>query len=165
MESQVSMFKGFLQRPQEYMVGLAVVVILAVMVMPIPVFLLDLLLSFSLTFALIVLLVSILHEYRLTMGKVSIGLDLNKVFNAISSGAAQSWQLDNRFHTMVKGEFDFGFGIDLMIKDLKIAINQANRNNVPLKTVQSILDEYIILSEMGGGDQDTSSLIKSLQNS
>ena len=101
----------------------------------------------------------------INFAKAQEGLDLNKVFNAISSGAAQSWQLDNRFHTMVKGEFDFGFGIDLMIKDLKIAINQANRNNVPLKTVQSILDEYIILSEMGGGDQDTSSLIKSLQNS
>jgi 3-hydroxyisobutyrate dehydrogenase-like beta-hydroxyacid dehydrogenase len=100
----------------------------------------------------------------INFAKAQEGLDLNKVFNAISSGAAQSWQLDNRFHTMVKGEFDFGFGIDLMIKDLKIAINQANRNNVPLKTVQSILDEYIILSEMGGGDQDTSSLIKSLQN-
>ena len=100
----------------------------------------------------------------INFAKAQEGLDLNKVFNAISSGAAQSWQLDNRFHTMVKGEFDFGFGIDLMIKDLKIAINQANRNNVSLETVQSILDEYIILSEMGGGDQDTSSLIKSLQN-
>ena len=66
---------------------------------------------------------------------------------------------------MVKGEFDFGFGIDLMIKDLKIAINQAKSDDVSLETVQSILDEYIVLSKMGGGDQDTSSLIKSLQNS
>ena len=101
----------------------------------------------------------------INFAKAQEGLDLNKVFNAISSGAAQSWQLDNRFHTMVKGEFDFGFGIDLMIKDLKIAINQAKSNDVSLETVQSILDEYIVLSEMGGGDQDTSSLIKSLQNS
>ena len=101
----------------------------------------------------------------INFGKAQDGLDLNKVFNAISSGAAQSWQLDNRFHTMVTGEFDFGFGIDLMIKDLKIAINQAKRKGVSLETVQRILDEYIILSEMGGGDQDTSSLIKSLQNS
>jgi 3-hydroxyisobutyrate dehydrogenase-like beta-hydroxyacid dehydrogenase len=101
----------------------------------------------------------------INFGKAQDGLDLNKVFNAISSGAAQSWQLDNRFHTMVTGEFDFGFGIDLMIKDLKIAINQAKRKGVSLETVQRILDEYIILSEMGGGNQDTSSLIKSLQNS
>ena len=101
----------------------------------------------------------------INFAKAQEGLDLNKVFNAISSGAAQSWQLDNRFHTMVKGEFDFGFGIDLMIKDLKIAINQAKSNDVSLETVQSILDEYIVLSKIGGGDQDTSSLIKSLQNS
>ncbi len=99
----------------------------------------------------------------INFAKAQEGLDLNKVFNAISSGAAQSWQLDNRFHTMVKGEFDFGFGVDLMIKDLKIAINQANNNGVSLETVQSILDEYIVLSEKGGGNQDTSSLINSLQ--
>ena len=99
----------------------------------------------------------------INFAKAQEGLDLNKVFNAISSGAAQSWQLDNRFHTMVKGEFDFGFGVDLMIKDLKIAINQAGINGVSLVTVQGILDEYIALSEKGGGSQDTSSLIKSLQ--
>ena len=64
---------------------------------------------------------------------------------------------------MVKEEFDFGFGIDLMIKDLKIAIKQAKANNISLDTVQSILDEYIVLSEKGYGNQDTSSLIKSLQ--
>ena len=99
----------------------------------------------------------------INFAKAQEGLDLIKVFNAISSGAAQSWQLDNRFHTMVKGEFDFGFGVDLMIKDLKIAINQANNNGVSLETVQSILDEYIVLSEKGGGNQDTSSLIKTLE--
>jgi 3-hydroxyisobutyrate dehydrogenase-like beta-hydroxyacid dehydrogenase len=98
----------------------------------------------------------------INFAKAQEGLDLIKVFNAISS-AAQSWQLDNRFHTMVKGEFDFGFGVDLMIKDLKIAINQANNNGVSLETVQSILDEYIVLSEKGGGNQDTSSLIKTLE--
>lgn len=99
----------------------------------------------------------------INFAKAQDGLDLNKVFNAISSGAAQSWQLDNRFHSMVKEEFDFGFGIDLMIKDLKIAIKQAKANNISLDTVQSILDEYIVLSEKGYGNQDTSSLIKSLQ--
>jgi len=92
-------------------------------------------------------------------------LDLNKVFNAISGGAAQSWQLDNRFHSMVEGKFDFGFGIDLMIKDLKIAIAEAETQGIQLDTVKSILDDYVLLSEKGGGNQDTSSLIKSIASS
>ena len=66
---------------------------------------------------------------------------------------------------MVEGKFDFGFGIDLMIKDLKIAIAEAKTQGIQLDTVKSILDDYVLLSEKGGGNQDTSSLIKSIASS
>ena len=55
---------------------------------------------------------------------------MNKVFTAISNGAAQSWQMDNRFHTMIENKFDFGFAADLMIKDLNIALEHAKLNNL-----------------------------------
>ena len=56
---------------------------------------------------------------------VSSNLNMNKVFDAISKGAAQSWQMDNRFKSMVNNKFDFGFAVDLMIKDLKISMQEA----------------------------------------
>ena len=87
-------------------------------------------------------------------------LNMNKVLEAISEGAAQSWQMDNRFKTMVKGEFDFGFAVDLMIKDLKIALDHSNVLNLDLATSKSILRNYTKLSALGDGQQDTSSLIK-----
>ena len=95
----------------------------------------------------------------IALGKSS-DLNMNKVFNAISSGAAQSWQMDNRFKSMVDNKFDFGFAVDLMIKDLKIALEQANLNNLDLKTTKSVLKNYKKLSHDKNGNLDTSSLIK-----
>jgi 3-hydroxyisobutyrate dehydrogenase len=89
-------------------------------------------------------------------------LNMNKVLEAISGGAAQSWQMDNRFKTMIKGDFDFGFAVDLMIKDLKIALNQSKKLDLNLSTSKSILKNYNKLSLSGDGNLDTSSLIKLL---
>ena len=92
-------------------------------------------------------------------GKTS-NLNMNKVFDAISGGAAQSWQMDNRFKTMVDDNFDFGFAVDLMIKDLRIALKQANFNNLNLKTSKAVLKNYQKLSSHDLGNLDTSSLVK-----
>ena len=93
------------------------------------------------------------------LGKSS-NLNMTKVLEAISGGAAQSWQMDNRFKSMVDNKFDFGFAVDLMIKDLKIALEQANLNNLDLKTTKSVLKNYKKLSHDKNGDLDTSSLVK-----
>ena len=95
----------------------------------------------------------------ITLGKSS-NLNMNKVFDAISGGAAQSWQMDNRFKTMVNDSFDFGFAVDLMIKDLRIALKQANLNDLNLKTTKEVLKNYQKLSRNDFGNLDTSSLIK-----
>ena len=95
----------------------------------------------------------------IALGKSS-ELNMNKVFNAISGGAAQSWQMDNRFKSMVENKFDFGFAVNLMIKDLKIALKHANLNNLDLKTTKSVLKNYKTLSKRDFGNLDTSSLIK-----
>ena len=99
----------------------------------------------------------------IALGKSS-NLNMNKVFEAISGGAAQSWQMDNRFKTMVDGKFDFGFAVDLMIKDLKIALKQAGLENLVLRTSNSVIKNYKELSKEGLGNLDTSSLIKLLEN-
>ena len=93
---------------------------------------------------------------------VSSNLNMNKVFDAISKGAAQSWQMDNRFKSMVNNKFDFGFAVDLMIKDLNISMQEARSLGLDLKITQSVLKNYLKLSEEGDGDLDTSSLIKLL---
>ena len=98
----------------------------------------------------------------LAFGKSS-NLNMNKVFEAISGGAAQSWQMDNRFKTMVDGKFNFGFAVDLMIKDLKIALKQAGLENLDLRTSNSVIKNYKKLSKEGSGNLDTSSLIKLLE--
>ncbi|MDA8925652.1 NAD(P)-dependent oxidoreductase, partial [Gammaproteobacteria bacterium] len=97
------------------------------------------------------------------LGKKS-NLNMTKVLDAISGGAAQSWQMDNRFKTMVNGEFDFGFAVDLMIKDLKIALNQSKNLGVKMPSTKSVLQSYKKLSILGDGQLDTSSLIKLLEN-
>ena len=97
------------------------------------------------------------------LGKKS-NLNMNKVLDAISGGAAQSWQMDNRFKSMVNREFDFGFAVDLMIKDLKIALNHSNDLGIKLPSTKSILQNYKKLSTLGDGQLDTSSLIKLLEN-
>jgi 3-hydroxyisobutyrate dehydrogenase len=90
------------------------------------------------------------------------GLDLDRVFEAISGGAAQSWQMDNRWHTMTKGEFDFGFAIDWMRKDLAIALEEAGARGVDLPMTAQVDAWYARIQAMGGGRQDTSALISHL---
>jgi 3-hydroxyisobutyrate dehydrogenase-like beta-hydroxyacid dehydrogenase len=97
-----------------------------------------------------------------TLGKKS-NLNMTKVLDAIAGGAAQSWQMDNRFETMVNDEFDFGFAVDLMIKDLKIAIDHSKDIDIKLPTTKSVLQNYKKLSTLGDGGLDTSSLIKLLE--
>ena len=90
-------------------------------------------------------------------------LDMNKVLDAISRGAAQSWQMENRAETMLNDKFNFGFAVDLMIKDLKIALLEAKSLNLNLKVTKDILNRYKKLSDEGYGTYDTSSLIKLLK--
>ena len=90
-------------------------------------------------------------------------LNMNKVFDAISKGAAQSWQMDNRFKTMVQGQFNFGFAVDLMIKDLKIALKESENSSLDLNIAKAVLKNYKKLSEDDDGNLDTSSLIKNLK--
>lgn len=90
------------------------------------------------------------------------GLDVDKVFEAVSGGAAQSWQMENRWHTMTKDEFDFGFAIDWMRKDLAIAMGAAKENGLSLPITSQIDQFYASVQEMGGGRQDTSALIRHL---
>ena len=91
-----------------------------------------------------------------------MGLDMKVVLEAIGKGAAQSWQMDNRALTMSEGEFDFGFAIDWMRKDLGIVIDTAKDNGVNLPLVEEVQDRYGRVQEMGGGRWDTSALIKAL---
>ena len=95
----------------------------------------------------------------IALGKSS-NLNMLKVYEAISGGAAQSWQMDNRFITMIDDKFDFGFAVDLMIKDLKIAINHAKTNHLELEISKNVLKKYKKLSSKNMGNLDTSSLIK-----
>jgi 3-hydroxyisobutyrate dehydrogenase len=88
------------------------------------------------------------------------GLDLDKVFEAISGGAAQSWQMDNRWSTMTKGEFDFGFAIDWMRKDLAIAQADADARGLELPVTALVDRMYAEVQAMGGGRQDTSALVR-----
>jgi 3-hydroxyisobutyrate dehydrogenase len=89
-------------------------------------------------------------------------LDLDKVFGAISGGAASSWQMLNRWDTMVKDEFDFGFAVDWMRKDLGLAIDEARANGATLPLAAMIDQMYAEVQHMGGGRQDTSAFIRRL---
>ncbi|MFK8030953.1 MAG: NAD(P)-dependent oxidoreductase [Gammaproteobacteria bacterium] len=91
------------------------------------------------------------------------GLDTDKVIAAISQGAAQSWQMDNRAHTMLRGEFEFGFAVDWMRKDLSIALDAARKAGVELPVSKAVDGYYEEVQEMGGGRWDTSSLIARFQ--
>ena len=84
------------------------------------------------------------------------------VLEVISSGAAQSWQMENRFSTMVNNEFEFGFAVDLMRKDLSIAFNQAQEYGIDLEVTKIVDDFYSEIQTMGGNKFDTSSLVKRL---
>ena len=88
------------------------------------------------------------------------GLDMEDVIEVISKGAAQSWQMENRYKTMIDDKFDFGFAVDWMRKDLKIAMDEA-KNNGSLLPVTELVDKYYgEVQAMGGNRWDTSSLIK-----
>jgi 3-hydroxyisobutyrate dehydrogenase len=87
------------------------------------------------------------------------GLDIEKLIATISKGAAQSWQMENRYKTMVAGKFDFGFAVDWMRKDLGICLSEARRNGAHLP-VSALVDQfYSEIQAMGGKRWDTSSLI------
>ncbi|MBL8543054.1 MAG: NAD(P)-dependent oxidoreductase [Hyphomonadaceae bacterium] len=90
-------------------------------------------------------------------------LDIEKVIAAISKGAAQSWQMENRWKTMVEGRFDFGFAVDWMRKDLGLVLEEAERNGAKLELVKLIDDYYADVQAMGGRRWDTSSLIARLE--
>ena len=93
------------------------------------------------------------------------GLDTDKLLEAISGGAAQSWQMVNRGHTMVADEFDFGFAVDWMRKDLRICQEEAAQNGAPLPVTKIVAGYYDELSADGYGRNDTSSLIRRLRKS
>lgn len=91
------------------------------------------------------------------------GLDIAAVIAAISGGAAQSWQMENRWQTMRDGRFDFGFAVDLMRKDLRITLEAARRNGASLPLTALVDQHYAEVQRMGGGRWDTSSLIARLR--
>lgn len=93
------------------------------------------------------------------------GLDAARVMQVISKGAAQSWQLDNRSSTMMKREFDFGFAVDLMYKDLGICLSEAQRNGCSLPVTALVGALYAQLRQRGSGHLDLSSLILLLDRS
>ncbi len=87
------------------------------------------------------------------------------VIEVISKGAAQSWQMENRYKTMIDDKFEFGFAVDWMRKDLKIALEEAKKNN-SLLPITEIVDQYYgEVQKLGGNRWDTSSLIKRLKKS
>ena len=91
---------------------------------------------------------------------MNAGLNMHDVIEVISKGAAQSWQMDNRHKTMIEDKFDYGFAVDWMRKDLKIAMDEAKKNNSPLPITKIIDEYYAEVQKMGGQRWDTSSLIK-----
>ncbi len=92
------------------------------------------------------------------------GLDGERVIDAISGGAAQSWQMDNRAATMLSGEFDFGFAVDWMRKDLRMALAEADRHGLDLPVAKLVDEFYARVQQNGGGRFDTSSLITLLRD-
>jgi 3-hydroxyisobutyrate dehydrogenase-like beta-hydroxyacid dehydrogenase len=91
------------------------------------------------------------------------GLDMKQVLGVIGKGAAQSWQLDSRGSTMVDDQFEFGFAVDWMRKDLGLVINEARRNGARLPVTALVDQFYADIQALGGGRWDTSSLIRRLR--
>jgi len=91
---------------------------------------------------------------------MNAGLKMEDVIEVISKGAAQSWQMENRYKTMIDDQFEFGFAVDWMRKDLKIALEEAKKNNSPLPITEVIDKYYEEIQGMGGNRWDTSSLIR-----
>jgi len=93
----------------------------------------------------------------------NVGLNSEDVLEVISKGAAQSWQMENRWQSMLQDEYDHGFAVDLMKKDLEIVINKANDSNINVEITKLINDFYTDVQDVGGGRWDTSSLLRRLQ--
>jgi len=91
------------------------------------------------------------------------GLDVEAVINAISKGAAQSWQMENRWRTMIDDKFEFGFAVEWMRKDLRIALEEADRVGATLEMTRIVDGYYAEVEQMGGRRYDTSSLVKRLE--
>jgi len=98
----------------------------------------------------------------LNLGQRS-GLDMEKAMGAISKGAAQSWQMENRWQNMIAGKFDYGFAVDWMRKDLGICLAESKRAKAAMPLVALVDQFYARVQERGGGRWDTSSLIQPLQ--
>ena len=96
---------------------------------------------------------------------LAAGLDMKLVLEVIGKGAAQSWQMDNRGTTMVDDKFDFGFAVDWMRKDLGLCLDEARRNRAPLPVTALVDQFYGDVQALGGGRNDTSSLIRRLRRS
>lgn len=92
------------------------------------------------------------------------GLDMDKVMTAISKGAAQSWQMENRWQNMIAGKFDYGFAVDWMRKDLGICLDEAKRNGARLPVTALVDQFYAAVQGKGGQRYDTSSLILNLKD-
>ena len=91
------------------------------------------------------------------------GLDIEKVIEVISKGAAGSWQMENRHKTMIAGKYDFGFAVDWMRKDLGICLDEADRNGAKLPVTALVDQFYKEVQQMGGKRWDTSSLLARLE--
>lgn len=94
----------------------------------------------------------------------SAGLDTDAVYDAVSKGAAQSWQMDNRWKTAAAGQFEFGFAVDWMRKDLGLVLDEAKSNGAQLELTALVDRFYGEVQQMGGARWDTSSLAARLQN-
>ena len=92
------------------------------------------------------------------------GLDMPLVLDVIGKGAAQSWQMDNRGKTMLQGQFDFGFAVDWMRKDLAIVLDEARHNGAKLPVTALVDQFYAQVQAAGGGRWDTSSLLTLLRS-
>ena len=91
------------------------------------------------------------------------GLDMNQVLEVIGKGAAQSWQMDNRGKTMVDDQFEFGFAVDWMRKDLGLVLDEARRNGARLPVTALVDQFYADVQALGGRRWDTSSLLRRLK--
>jgi 3-hydroxyisobutyrate dehydrogenase-like beta-hydroxyacid dehydrogenase len=92
-----------------------------------------------------------------------VGLQPEDVLEVVSKGAAQSWQMENRWETMTQNKYDYGFAVDLMRKDLEILLKEAKKSNVNLDITKTINEFYKDIQKAGGGRWDTSSLLKRLE--
>ena len=92
-----------------------------------------------------------------------VGLNTKDVIEVVSKGAAQSWQMENRWKTMLQDSYDHGFSVDLMKKDLDIVISKASKENINIEVTKIVNDCYKEIQQAGGGKWDTSSLYKRLK--